>query len=62
MQAPQAQKYPIFNQSYEIIKVLGEGGTAKVYLGRSIETGESVAIKIFKEKYLRHSTGSIAAV
>lgn len=36
-----------FIPSYEIIKVLGEGGLAIVYLGRNKETGKTVAIKVF---------------
>jgi hypothetical protein len=27
-------KHPVFNGQYEIIKLLGEGNTSKVYLGR----------------------------
>jgi hypothetical protein len=33
---PPKQQHPIFNNTYEIIKSLGEGNTSKVYLGRSI--------------------------
>ena len=33
--------------NYEIVKVIGEGGVAIVYLGRNVHTHETVALKIF---------------
>jgi 5'-AMP-activated protein kinase catalytic alpha subunit len=39
---------------YEIGRVLGEGSFATVRLGRNVETGQDVAIKIlYKEKVFR---------
>jgi len=31
------KKFPIFNNEYEIIKNIGDGSTAKVYLMRSLK-------------------------
>ena len=47
-------QYQILNQKYELIKLLDESGTTSlVYLGRVIGTNHMVAIKIFREDYLR---------
>ena len=61
MQA-QSSSHPIFNEKYEILKSLGEGNTSKVYLGKSMENGEHVAIKILKEEFLRRDSDSIVSV
>jgi len=37
---------------YEIVRELGRGGTAVVYLARNRETGAEVAIKLVRAKYL----------
>ena len=58
----QRQTHPIFNNEYEIIKSLGEGNTSKVYLGRSLQNGTFVAIKILKEEFLRRDNDSILSV
>ena len=58
----QRQTHPIFNNQYEIIKSLGEGNTSKVYLGRSLQNGTFVAIKILKEEFLRRDNDSILSV
>ena len=55
-------KHPIFNGYIEIIKSLGEGNTSKVYLGRQMEDGQFVAIKILKEEFLRRDNDSILSV
>merc|ERR1712045_416165 len=47
---------------YDIIKALGEGNTSKVYLGRSQQNGQLVAIKILKEEFLRRDNDSIVSV
>ena len=54
--------HPVFNGEYDIIKSLGEGNTSKVYMGRSRESGELVAIKILKEEFLRRDNDSILSV
>ena len=58
----QSSSHPIFNEKYEILKSLGEGNTSKVYLGKSMESGEHVAIKILKEEFLRRDSDSIVSV
>jgi len=55
-------KYPIFNDKYEIIKHLGDGETAKVYLGRSLESGEKVAIKIIKDEFMYRNNDNTMSV
>ena len=47
------------NSRYEIIKTIGEGGMANVYLARDTILDRNVAIKVlrgedFKEKLYRH--------
>src|ERR1700733_12070796 len=37
---------------YEIIRELGRGGTALVYLARERATGDEVAIKIIRSRYI----------
>ena len=54
--------HPVFNGEYDIIKSLGEGNTSKVYMGKSRESGELVAIKILKEEFLRRDNDSILSV
>lgn len=44
----------VLMQKYEIGKMLGQGNFAKVYHGRDLKSGESIAIKVIdKEKVLR---------
>ena len=50
---------PIFNDRIEILKSVGEGNTAKVYLGRDILTNQFCALKIMKEEFLNRSPDSI---
>ena len=63
-QGQNAQKHPIFNNQYEILKSLGEGNTSKVYLARSLKdpAAKQVAIKILKEEFLRRDEDSILSV
>ena len=53
---------PIFNDQYEIVSSLGEGNTSKVYLARHKQTGETTALKIYKEEFLHRSDDSIKQV
>jgi len=47
---------PIFNNEYEILKKLGSGSTANVYLARSIkEPTRKVALKIIKSKWMEET-------
>ena len=62
MQSSQANKHPVFNNKYEILKSLGEGNTSKVYLGRELSTNNHAAIKILKEEFLRRDSDSILSV
>ena len=58
-----AQKHPIFNGRFEILKSLGEGNTSKVYLARDLlDANCFVAIKILKEEFLRRDNDSILSV
>ncbi len=55
--------HPIFNDTYEIIRSLGEGNTSKVYLGRALaDPNQQVAIKIMKEEFLKKDKESIISV
>ncbi|KAF8010486.1 hypothetical protein BT93_J1198 [Corymbia citriodora subsp. variegata] len=47
-------KPTVLTQRYELGRLLGQGAFAKVYYGRSLRTGNSVAIKVIdKEKILK---------
>ncbi|KAF8110216.1 hypothetical protein N665_0086s0054 [Sinapis alba] len=56
-ESPRSPKTPqgsVLMDKYELGKLLGKGSFAKVYLARSISTGEDVAIKVIdKEKILK---------
>ena len=54
--------HPVFNGKYEILKSLGEGNTSKVYLGKLLGEDTHVAIKIFKEEFLRRDSDSILSL
>lgn len=48
------RKFPIFKGQYEIIKSLGNGNTAKVYLARHIfDPTNKIAIKILRDEFLK---------
>ncbi|OIT22655.1 PREDICTED: CBL-interacting protein kinase 2-like [Nicotiana attenuata] len=48
------KKGNVLMQKYELGRLLGQGNFAKVYYGRNLETGHSVAIKVIdKEKVLK---------
>src|SRR5215510_6328854 len=44
--------HPIVDAQYEILRELGRGGTAVVYLARERTTGAEVAIKLIRSKYI----------
>ena len=44
--------YAALETNYEIVRELGRGGTALVYLARERATGEEVAIKLIRAKYI----------
>ena len=68
VEARQRLKYPIFNGDYEIVRLLGEGNTSKVYYGRLKQPRNDdprfneVAIKIHKEEFLRRDSEAIMSV
>ncbi|CAN4087442.1 unnamed protein product [Withania somnifera] len=48
------KKGNVLMQKYDLGRLLGQGNFAKVYYGRNLETGQSVAIKVIdKEKVLK---------
>ena len=48
------QRYPIFKNQYEIVKSLGNGNTAKVYLARRLnDPTKKIALKILRDEFLR---------
>jgi serine/threonine protein kinase len=48
------QRYPIFKNQYEIVKSLGNGNTAKVYLARRLDDPtKKIALKILRDEFLR---------
>ena len=62
-QLPEQQKrssYRVFNNRYHVLQELGEGMTAKVFLGREIETQKLVAIKFLMKSHLSKSTSRVA--
>ncbi len=44
--------HPAIEADYEIIRELGRGGTALVYLARERATGDEVAIKLIRSRYI----------
>src|SRR5262249_31902894 len=44
--------HPALDAEYEIIRELGRGGTALVYLARERGTGDEVAIKVIRSRYI----------
>lgn len=46
-------KIPELEADYELIRELGRGGTAVVYLARDRELGRSVAIKLIRPRYVQ---------
>lgn len=51
-----------FHQRFEVKQVLGQGGFAKVYLGKSLVDGEHYAIKAFKKEEMKAQKRGRAAV
>ncbi|MEM6549194.1 MAG: protein kinase [Pseudomonadota bacterium] len=41
----------VLNHTYQIIKLIGEGGTGEVYLAQNQATGREVAIKLLKREF-----------
>jgi serine/threonine-protein kinase len=39
----------VFLERYQAVRLLGEGGTSKVYLGRNRNTGRQVVVKVLQE-------------
>ncbi|MBS1468769.1 MAG: serine/threonine-protein kinase, partial [Erysipelatoclostridium sp.] len=44
----------VIDDRYKILKVLGEGGMAIVYLANDIITNKEVAVKIIKEETIKN--------
>lgn len=43
----------IFNDRYQLIKKIGEGGLAEVYQAQDMALGRMVAVKVLREEYIR---------
>jgi len=57
------KKYPILNGEYEIMKVLGDGKTSKVYLCRSIKDPDSkVAMKLIRDEFLEKNDNNLKSI
>lgn len=53
-------KHPIFNNEYEILSLLGDGKTSKVYLLRSIkDPNTKIAMKLLREEFLQKSENNL---
>ncbi|XP_077998709.1 serine/threonine-protein kinase PLK4-like [Glandiceps talaboti] len=48
-------------EEYQVLNLLGKGGFACVYRGRSLKTGQEVAIKMIDKKMM-HATGMVSRV
>ncbi|MDT8344378.1 MAG: serine/threonine-protein kinase, partial [Thermohalobaculum sp.] len=46
----------VLNYTYEIVALIGEGGTGEVYLARNKATGREVAIKLLKREFAADPT------
>ncbi len=46
--APQQAAAPLFGGHYEILRMLGEGGTARVYKALDVRSGKHVAVKVIE--------------
>ena len=46
------EKDHTFNGKYRVLKTLGEGMSAEVYLAEEIGSNQKVALKIFNEQYM----------
>lgn len=53
---------PIFNGQYEMIKNVGSGKTAKVYLVRDKDTRKQFALKLIRHKYLMSAEKNIHGI
>ena len=62
-QLPEQKKeatHRVFNNKYHVLQELGEGMTAKVFLGREIESKKLVAIKFLMKSHLSKSSSRVA--
>lgn len=55
-------KAPIFNGKYEMIRNIGKGKTAKVYLVKDMETSKLYALKLVRHKYLMSAEKNIHSI
>ena len=58
----QRYKHPIFNQKHDILKLLGEGNSAKAYLMRDRTSSNYSVIKIIKENFLRSDPEAVLSI
>ncbi len=43
----------VFNDRYQLIKLIGEGGLAEVYQAQDLALGRMVAVKVLRTQYIR---------
>lgn len=43
----------VFNDRYQLIKLIGEGGLAEVYQAQDLALGRNVAVKVLRPQYIR---------
>jgi len=54
---------PVFNNEYEIIRKLGSGSTANVFLGRSLkQPSKKVAIKVIKQMWIKTAKNAYSMI
>ena len=49
MNATLSDRGELFLRAYQVVRLLGEGGMGQVYLGRHVQTGREVVIKVMRD-------------
>jgi serine/threonine protein kinase len=48
------KSHGILNEKYQLLDLLGEGSTSRVYLGVRLEDNSFFAIKLFKAEFINY--------